>query len=117
MTFRKFKLDEDEDMVLDRGIYLLQESPVDEELLKYFFDNGCSDSSVRHKAIKKLGNRATLIKEGPFDLGGVTDFNVQTPHGVYRLKLPLHNGKNAVIDSLCLDLTWSGQFTTITFNI
>ena len=28
---------------------------------------------------------------------------METLHGIYRIKLPLHNGKNAVFDSLCLD--------------
>ena len=96
--------DNDEDVIQDRGIYLLQQSPIDDKnTLTYFFDNGCSDSTVRHKALEKLGSRATQVKEGPVDLGGVGDYRIETPHGIYRIKLPLHNGKNAVFDSLCLD--------------
>ena len=43
------------------------------------------------------------MEEGPIELGGVNDFKVKTPHGVYCLKLPLTNGKNAVLDAVCFD--------------
>ena len=93
----------DEDPVQDRGIYLLQISLVEDEQLTYFFDGGCSDSCVSEGGVQKLGERATLMEEGPIELGGVNDFKVETPHGVYCLKLPLANGKNAVLEAVCLD--------------
>jgi hypothetical protein len=53
--------------------------------------------------VQKLGDRATLMEEGPIELGGVNDSKVETPHGVYCLKLPLANGKNAVLEAVCLN--------------
>ena len=43
------------------------------------------------------------VVPGPMQLGGVGECKLESPHSFYQVKLPLHNGKNAVLSGVCLD--------------
>ena len=68
-----------------------------------FFDTGCSDFVSRHNAVRKIEGRCHQEVIGPVELGGVGDCKEVSPHGIYEVKLPMHNGKNAVFFGICLD--------------
>ena len=46
-----------------------------------------------------------VVKEfdGPIQLGGVGGLVTETPHGLYTAKLPLRNGRQAVMAGICLE--------------
>ena len=72
-------------------------------VLQYFFDTGCSDFVSCHDAIRKMERRCQQNVKGPIELGGVGDCKVVSPYGIYEVKLPLDNGKDAVFFGICLD--------------
>ena len=41
--------------------------------------------------------------QGPIALGGVRDAKTVSPHGVYKVDIPLHNGKSTVMRAVCLN--------------
>ena len=41
--------------------------------------------------------------KGPTVLGGVGNVKTESQHGIYQVRIPLHNGKNAVLTGVCLD--------------
>ena len=58
----------------------------------------------QHDAITRLGTtNAFLEKAGPTAISGVGGISCRTPHGVYRVALPLSNGEHAVLTGVCLD--------------
>ena len=93
----------DDSIITENGIYLLQKIQVDDQEFTIFFDSGCSDMVAKHDAILRLGNRAKQEIKGPISLGGVGDLKTESEHGVYQIRLPLANGKNAVLAGVCLD--------------
>ena len=98
------KLDaNDDDIILDNGIYMLQTISVDNEHFTLFFDAGCSDMLCRYKAIQKTGPKAQQEVKGPIVLGGIGNLQTSSDHGIYQVRLPLHNGKNAVLSGLCIE--------------
>ena len=68
-----------------------------------FFDSGCSDMVVKSDAIVRLGNRAKQEIKGPISLCGVGNLKAESTHGIYQIRLPLRNGKDAVLAGVCLD--------------
>ena len=60
----------------------------------------------RYNVIKTIGNRAVQELPGPVSIGGVGNTEVKTTHGIYRVKLPLFNGNDAISIGVCL-----GQMT------
>ncbi len=36
-------------------------------------------------------------------IGGVSDTKIEAPHGEWKVKLPLYNGKNVTMEGVCLD--------------
>ena len=68
-----------------------------------FFDSGCSDMVARHESIVRLGDRAKQEIKGPISLGGVDNLKTESKHGVYQIRLPLTNGRDAVLAGVCLD--------------
>ena len=101
-TAQKFdtKLDvKDDGIILDN----LHATSVDKENFTLFFDTGCSDMVCRYKAIQKIGPKAQQEVKGPIVLGGIGKLQTSSDHGIYQLRLPLHNGKNAVLSGICLE--------------
>ena len=41
--------------------------------------------------------------QGPITLGGVRDVKTVSPHGVYKVDIPLHNGKSTVMRAVFLN--------------
>ena len=54
-------------------------------------------------AIKRIGNRATIECDKAVSLGGVGGMTVQSSHGIYSVRLPLRNSKEATMSGVCLD--------------
>ena len=42
-----------------------------------------------------MGQRAVQEFKRPVTLGGVRDLTTRSVHGIYKVKMPLHNGENA----------------------
>ena len=93
----------DDSIVTENGIYLLQKIQIDDQVYTIFFDSGCSDMVAKYDAITRLGNRARQEIKGPISLGGVGDIKAESTHGIYQIRLPLTNGKDAVLAGVCLD--------------
>ena len=93
----------DDIIIEDNGVYMLQTIKVDDQHYTLFFDSGCSDMVSRHDAIKRIGGRAKLEIKGPTLLGGVGNVRTESKHGIYQVRIPLHNNKNAVLTGVCLD--------------
>ena len=93
----------DDSIISDNGIYMLQRVQIGDKKFTLFFDTGCSDMVAKHEAIIKIGKRARLEIEGPTTLGGVGNVKMESKHGIYQVRLPLVNGKDAVLAGVCLD--------------
>ena len=106
---------QNEEEVNDNSIFALQIIKVDGQNYTIFYDSGCSDLVTKHAAIVRLGKRAVQEVKGPLNLGGVGDTKVISPHGVYRIKIPLFNGKCASMAGICLD-TITGQMPMYPLN-
>ena len=91
------------DDVHEDAIYILQKIIVDQQLYNLFYDNGCKRFCSRHKAIRRLGKRATLLEPGPMTLGGVGGMRMETPHGRYGVRLPIRGGCEVLMSGMCLD--------------
>ena len=94
---------DDDSIITENGIYLLHKIQVDNEQFTVFFDSGCSDMVIRHDAVLRLGHRAKQEIKGPIPLGGVGNMKMESKYGIYQVRLPLTNGKNAVLAGICLD--------------
>ena len=68
-----------------------------------FFDSGCGDLVCTIDAITKLGKRASQEMAGPKQLFGVGDRVLETKHGIWKIRLPLASGNDAVMLGICLD--------------
>ena len=68
-----------------------------------FCDTGCCDMVSRYAAIKSVGKRASKEFHGPVTLGGFGNAQITSNHGPYKVKLPLFNGNDAELSSVCLD--------------
>lgn len=92
-----------EDDVEEKAIYILQTIEVGNVNYSLFYDTGCSEMVSRLKAIKSIGSRATKLSDGPINLAGVGNSQVVSKHGIYQVKLPLANGKDARLSGICID--------------
>ena len=93
------------DDVEDDAVYMLQRIRVDYEEYNMFFDSGCKTFVSKFDAVTRLGKRATLLKPGPISIGGVAGMSMTTPHGKYRIWLPMHGGREeATLSGTCLDV-------------
>ena len=107
----------DDDIIQDHALYMMQtilvdrfpagipdpNAEVEKVAVTLFFDNGCSEFVSRFDGIQKIGKRSILERAGPTSLGGVGDTTAVSKHGEYQVRLPLHNGMNAVFSGICLD--------------
>ena len=73
----------------EKAIYILQTIKVGQQQYSLFYDTGCCDMVSRYNAIKAIG--------------GVGNADIKTTHDIYRVKLPLCNGNDAVFSGVCLD--------------
>ena len=96
---------------LDIAIYMLQTIEVQGKKFNLFFDSGCGDLVCKKSAVMHLEamGRATKIFDGPITLSGVGNHKSICDHGVYSVKLPLHNGKDITLSGICLDKV-TGEF-------
>ena len=87
----------------EKGIFLLQTISLNGEPFNIFYDSGCSDFVVTIDAVNRLGSNAEQEYAGPVMLGGVGDTLTESPHGIYRVRMPLSCGGEAVLSGVCLD--------------
>ena len=87
----------------DRAIYGLQRILVDGEKYLVFYDSGASDLVTKYSAIKRLKERAIEEYAGQIELGGVGDIKTKTDYGIHRIRIPMHDGKNASMSGVCLE--------------
>ena len=87
----------------ESAIYMLQTIEIDSELYTIFYDSGCMQFVCRYSAVTRLGVRAIVEQEGPTGISGVGGISMETPHGIYKVKLPLNNGHDATLTGVCLD--------------
>ena len=93
----------DDSIINDSAIYILQTVRIGCNQYTLFYDTGCGDLVCRYQAVRSIGDRAIQEFEGPITLGGVGDIKTQSPHGVYKVRLPLHNGEDATMSGVCID--------------
>ena len=84
---------------------MLQTIRVENTKINLFFDRGCSELVSKRGAILNLGklNRASRERDGPIVLGGVGNQKTMCQYGMYKVKLSLHNGTEAVMSGRCID--------------
>ena len=87
----------------EKAIYTLQTIKVGQQQYSLFYDIGCCDMVSRYNAIKAIGDRAVQELFRPISIGGVGNADIKTTHDIYRVKLPLCNGNDAVFSGVCLD--------------
>ena len=89
----------------ESSIYVLQKVQVDDLSLNIFFDSGCGDLVSKKGAIDKLEEfgRASQEIPGPIPLFGVGNQQSESRHGIYKVKIPLYDGREAVMSGICLD--------------
>ena len=92
-----------DDIVDDKGVYLLQVVKVNNQRFNIFYVNGCSDFIVRPSAVKLMGSHAIQEYVGPVKLGGVGDTQTESEHGIYCVKIPLLNGNIDTLSGVFLD--------------
>ncbi|MEM7375655.1 MAG: hypothetical protein AAF587_44090, partial [Bacteroidota bacterium] len=90
-----------EPAINNNAIYILQSICVDNQKYTIFFDLGCSDMVITEKAVKRLQHRASLEFKGDIPIKGVGQLKTISS-GVYRIRLPLHNGHEAQLSGVCL---------------
>ena len=84
---------------------MLQTIRVGHLKVNLFFDTGCSDLVSKRSTIISLENLNIAGKEvnGPIILGGIGHQKIVCQHGIVKVKLPLYNGREAVMSGPCLD--------------
>ena len=89
----------------DFAIYMLQTIEIHGKKLNLFYDTGCSDLVCKKNAVEALSKvgRANQILKGPLPISGVGDKTTICEHGLYNVRIPLHNGSEANLSGICLD--------------
>ena len=87
----------------EKAVYLLQTIMVNGNCFTIFYDNGCGGFMSRYQAVTRLGDKATQERSGSIQIGGVGGIVTQSNHGVYSVKIPLHNDDEAKLVGPCLD--------------
>ena len=87
----------------ESAVYMFQRIEVDGNTYNLFFDSGCGDLVCRKEATTKLGRRANQEVAGPTRLFSVGDKVVETPHGIWKIQLPMADGNEAMMSGVCLD--------------
>ena len=87
----------------ESAIYVLQRIKIGNQIYLMFYDSGCKKFCCQHNAVRRLGSRAIIEEQGPTTLYGVGGIKLETPHGIYKIVLPLSDGGDAVMTGVCLD--------------
>ena len=89
----------------ESAIYILQTITIDDLPLNLFFDSGCCDLVSRKGAIDRLVEKGRSNQEvpGPIQLFGVGNQRSEGKYGIYKVKIPLHDGRDAVMSGIVLD--------------
>ena len=95
--------DNKDNCIVDSAIYVFQTIDIAGEDFTLFFDSGCSDLVSRFSAIKRIGAGANQELKGPIKLGGIGSLCTESPYGIYRVELPLSNGKATIMSGVCLE--------------
>ena len=84
---------------------MLQTIRIGDKDFNIFFGSGCGDLISRREAVKQLEKmgRANNEVPGSISLTGVGDSKTVCQHGIYKVRLTLHDGKDINISGLCLD--------------
>jgi len=87
------------------SIYMLQTIEIQGKRFNLFFDSGCGDLVSRRRAVLCLERkgRASCELKGPLVLSGVGDQKTISEHGIYQVRVPMHDGNDINISGLCLD--------------
>ena len=85
-------------------VFLLQPIPFGDEVFNLMFDGGCQKFVCMKTAVDRLPDHCkSIVVPGPLNLLGVGDTVVTSQHGHYNIKLPIHDGRLANFNGLCLD--------------
>ena len=111
-------MDSNEDSKSEVAIYMLQTIKIQGRTLNIFFDSGCGDLVCKKNEVNFLESigRARKVLDGPLTLAGVGDHKTTCEHGVYNIKIPLHNGKDASLTGICLDKI-TGEFPSYPLKV
>ena len=84
---------------------MLQTIAIDGKGFNLFFDSGRGDLVSRRGAVSRLEKmgRASREIKGPLVLSGVGDDKTVSTHGIYQVRIPMHDGNDTNISGLCLD--------------
>ena len=87
----------------DDAISMLQTIVVQGKTFNLFFDSGCGDLVCKMEAITQLAGMGRVkVLDRPLTISGVGDKTI-SKHGMYSVKIPMHNGKDANLSGICLD--------------
>ena len=80
---------------MDLTIYMLQTIQIQGQKFNLFFDSGCGDLVCKKDAVSCLQGmgRASKVLDGPLTLSRVGYNKTVCKHGVYNIKIPLHDGR------------------------
>ena len=87
----------------DAAVFQIQTIKINNQRYSIFFDSGCGDFVSRYKAVCSLTTNATQEYPGPITIGGVGGLTSLSQHGIYKVKIPLHDGSQATMSGVCLD--------------
>ena len=92
-------------VVTDSAIFMLQTIELGGQKINLFFDTGCGDLVIKKSAVDILLGlgKAKLEVPGPIVLSGVGNQKSVSDHGIYSISLPMRDGKNAILNGVCLD--------------
>lgn len=86
-------------------VFLLQPVPMYNHVFNFLFDSGCQTMVSRKAAVDRVPDDCKEnVIPGPLHIRGVGDTFVTSPHGHYKLKLPIYDGRLAVFSGMCLDV-------------
>ena len=89
----------------DNSIFAFQTINVDGLSFNLFYDTGCGDLVINKESCDKLKSvgRAKLEFPGPIVLNGVGNQESICEHGVFSIRLPLGDGREARMCGVCVD--------------
>ena len=89
---------------MESAIYILQTIEIQSERFNIFFDNGCGDLVSRRDGVSRLQKLGQSSQErpGPIRLMGVGNQISECKHDLYKVSLPLFNGREAVMSGVCV---------------
>ena len=116
-SYEAQKVTSGSDEGMDLAIYMLQTIQIQGQKFNLVFDSGCGDLVCKKDAVSCLQGmgRASKVLDGPLTLSGVGDNKTVCKHGVYNIKIPLHDGRDVNLSGICLDKV-TGKFPIYPLN-